>query len=226
MQNHLRFPLHLDAARYRSILCLNGDLPEVDFFKKDLPIIAADGAANTLIERGITPNYVVGDLDSVRHEHAARVKTVYRPDQNSSDFQKSLEFMQEQNLFPSIITGINGGHIDHILNNIGIFSHDMLNHAEAHHSVFYAPPVVGLILSAPDDRTLSLPIHTKLSLMGMPHAIISTHGLKWELDHYHLSFPGQTSCFNRSTEPTISIHTQHGCALLMIYSDCINDAGC
>ena len=39
-------------------------------------------------------------------------------DQNSSDFQKAMKYLESQNLLPTIILGISGGYIDHILNNI------------------------------------------------------------------------------------------------------------
>lgn len=52
---------------YRSILCLNGDLPDPSFFhKRKLPVIAADGAANVLCNLGVFPDLITGDLDSIQ----------------------------------------------------------------------------------------------------------------------------------------------------------------
>ena len=49
------------------ILILNGylskDLCSLDFLKKYDSIICADGSANKIINLGITPNYILGDLE-------------------------------------------------------------------------------------------------------------------------------------------------------------------
>lgn len=49
------------------VLCLNGELPPLSFFLSlDIhkSIIAADGAVNSLLDMGLVPDAVVGDLDS------------------------------------------------------------------------------------------------------------------------------------------------------------------
>ncbi len=51
----------LDVSCYRSILCLDGALPDAAFFKLNLPIIAADGAANQLMQMGYRARMVIGD---------------------------------------------------------------------------------------------------------------------------------------------------------------------
>ena len=52
--------------KFKSILCLDGELPSAAFFFFfTLPIIAADGAANTLMQMGVLPQIVIGDLDSI-----------------------------------------------------------------------------------------------------------------------------------------------------------------
>jgi thiamine pyrophosphokinase len=53
--------------QYKSVLCLNGELPKPSFFNKlNLPIIAADGSANYLAKNDLLPKAIVGDLELVR----------------------------------------------------------------------------------------------------------------------------------------------------------------
>ena len=86
-----------DIERYKSIICLDGELP-VEFLKKiSLPILAADGAANTLIHNGITPNVIIGDLDSLNHDIVRNIRIVKDFDQNSTDFEKIMEYCFQQN---------------------------------------------------------------------------------------------------------------------------------
>lgn len=199
----------INFKHYKSILCLSGDLPPSDFFKQDLPIIAADGATNNLIKMDIVPEIAIGDLDSITPENRAKVKTHYHYDQNYCDFQKALRYLEENQLLPAVIVGINGGFLDHVLNNI--------NHFVDTDSVLYAPPIYGYTLREHENKTFTLPPDSKLSLMGMPTVKLSTTGLKWNLSKATLSFPGLSSCFNRSTDETVEITIHEGRALILIY---------
>ncbi|MDR0740127.1 MAG: thiamine diphosphokinase [Puniceicoccales bacterium] len=193
---------------YRSLLCLSGTLPEGDFFSHlDLPIIAADGASNLLSQRGIIADVIIGDWDSARAPIAERTKKIVIKDQSSSDFQKALKFIQENHLSPSIILGISGGYVDHILNNVGILAQT--------DSIGYATP--NLCLSLRSYWTSNLPIGTKLSLFGMPSGKISTHGLRWELENQELCFSGYTSCFNRTVAEWVTFDIHGGTIFLAIY---------
>jgi thiamine pyrophosphokinase len=212
----------MDLDSYKSVLCLDGNLPNRRFFEKlkklkklDLPIIAADGAANSLASKNIVPSIIVGDLDSVRQELLIDGKFLKDDDQNSSDFQKALKYLEIENLTPAIVLGLNGGYMDHILNNISIFFRTK--------SIFYDEPIIGMSIDG--CRTFNLKIGTKLSLFGIPSCRVSTKGLKWNLDNDELTFPGFNSCFNRTVSEDIVIHIIRGTALLLIYTSPISDAG-
>lgn len=210
MQNKYKiFYDYIKNEAYRSILVLDGALPEKSFFEGNLPIIAADGAMNSLCQMGIMPVAVVGDLDSVHVDYLHNTAVFYKPDQNSCDFEKALIYLTGENLLPAIIVGVNGGYIDHILNNINIFLQKG--------SIFYAPPIVGHIVNSGENRVFTLPIHTKISLLAFPEALVSTQGLTWELEHYKMSFPGKNSSFNQTYADSIIIQVHKGSILVMIY---------
>ncbi|MDR1112854.1 MAG: thiamine diphosphokinase [Bacteroidales bacterium] len=201
---------------YRSVLCLHGNLPDRKFFQKiRLPIIAADGAANSLATMSIVPHMIIGDLDSVRQDLLVDGKFIKLGDQNSSDFEKALNYLEDHSLLPSVILGMNGGYMDHILNNINIFART--------NSVFLGENTVGLMLRGP--HVFNLEIGTKLSLFGIPKCRIRTEGLKWNLTMEELIFPGFNSCFNRVALENIHIHVTSGTALLIVYTSTIVDAG-
>ncbi|PWY56751.1 thiamine diphosphokinase [Legionella qingyii] len=207
----------INLSGYQSILCLNGELPDSSFFvTMNLPIIAADGAANSLYELGIRPQLITGDLDSVHPTLLENHPFLHTPDQNSSDYQKALCYLKDNDLLPAIIVGINGGHLDHILNNMNIFMET--------NCLLYAPPIRGFVLNEHSRMNLSLPVQTKISLMGIPEATLSSIGLQWELNDAHLSFPGKTSCFNRTHLPEIFLEVQHGSVLVLIYEQMMEDA--
>lgn len=206
----------LNDQKYQSILCLNGDLPEKEFFAKSLPLIAADGAANQLAAMGVTPDIIIGDLDSVDESLLNVCKHLHDPDQQRSDFQKCLAYMQENDLLPAIIVGVDGGYLDHILNNI--------NHFSQTDCLIAASSMTGFVLRN-GRKSFSVEPGTKISLLGLPHAIVSTTGLKWELDAQTLAFPGINSCFNRARDQIVRVSVHEGSVLVLVYSLLVKDAG-
>uniref|UniRef100_A0AAU7YJK8 Thiamine diphosphokinase n=2 Tax=unclassified Wolbachia TaxID=2640676 RepID=A0AAU7YJK8_9RICK len=212
--------LHCSVEQqYRSIVVLNGEIPDSSFFKQDIPVIAVDGGANKLLSIGVKPDLVIGDLDSINPNLRANLNTVYLPDQDYCDFSKAMAHLKTVKLLPSIVTGITGGAIDHILQNINIFS--------STDSIFYmpSPPMVGYALQKGISYFSSLLKNTKISLLGIPKAQISTKGLQWELYLSNLAFPGKNSCFNRSLGNELSIEIHSGVCLAMIYLEAVNDDG-
>nr|WP_058535794.1 thiamine diphosphokinase [Legionella saoudiensis] len=207
-----------NLADYRCILCLHGELPSSSFFTEmGLPIIATDGAANSLHKLNIYPQLIIGDLDSVHPTLLKNHPHLHLPDQNSNDYQKALVYLEEKNLLPAIVVGVNGGYLDHILNNINIFLET--------NCLLYAPPITGLVLKENSQLNWVLPLQTKISLMGIPQAILSSKGLQWELHASQLTFPGKTSCFNRTQASEISLEVHQGNVLVLIYEQQIDDAG-
>ena len=205
------------TSKHKSILCLNGDIPVLPFLKTTkLPILATDGAGNTLMQRGIKPKLIIGDFDSVDLSSVQGITLKHEPCQSSSDFQKALKHLGEVGLLPTVILGLNGGFIDHILNNVNIFMES--------DNIFYAPPILGYILKQ-KTSTFSFPCNTKVSLMGIPSALVSSTGLKWELKKDLLTFPGNTSCFNRTISEVFSIDVHRGSVLALFYLQEIHDAG-
>jgi thiamine pyrophosphokinase len=203
---------------YKSLLCLNGELPDVAFFRANkLPIISADGAANQLHAMGIHPQIIIGDLDSASALVLETTQSLHLPCQNSNDFQKTLGYLSDNGLLPSIIVGINGGCLDHVLNNINIFM--------GTECLLYAPPLRGFVLNAPKKIRLTLPENTKISLLGIPNAEVSSTGLKWELNQSLLTFPGATSCYNRVKHEKITLEVHQGDLLVLMYETSSSDAG-
>jgi thiamine pyrophosphokinase len=207
----------IDDTSYHSILCLNGQLPSREFFLGQKPIIAADGAANKLKEMQITPAIIVGDLDSVDKTLLTTSPFIQDKNQSSTDFEKCLAYLKNENLLPALIVGIDGGYLDHILHNINLFL--------ATECIFYTPNMMGFTIKTNSQKKFSTQIGTKISLLGLPTAVVTTQGLKWELQENQLTFPGNTSCFNRALTQTLHVHVHQGNLLVLIYHDIISDAG-
>lgn len=216
MSDALKNFFALLPGTYRSVLCLNGELPSAEFFKNiSLPIIAADGAYNQLAKINIIPEFAIGDGDSIQHPIDPRCTWFQVENKNNSDFEKALKLSEEKNLSPSIVVGLNGGNLDHILHNIEIFSQTDCIGFSCHQ----------MIVNLKKQQTFRFEKNTKLSLFGAPECRVTTHGLRWELNDYKLQFSYLSSCFNRTVFDEILINVQSGHCLLMVYLDETLDKG-
>ena len=76
----------------KKLLIVGGADFSEDLFKEvydnEIPIIAADGGANFLTEKNISPELVMGDLDSISEQKIQNIeseKIIRIPDQDSTD---------------------------------------------------------------------------------------------------------------------------------------------
>lgn len=100
---------------------LNGQMPTDDSIINQITnsdyIIAVDGSANKLFDLEIIPDVIIGDLDSLQNIKNKDIELVETPDQNKTDFRKTLEWCIEKNILNISIFGISGESEDHFLGN-------------------------------------------------------------------------------------------------------------
>lgn len=112
-------------ARSKAAIVLHGEYSKPDdlwaWTEGADVVIAADGAADTLMSLGIDPDIVIGDLDSLRVDsrEELREKLVQVEDQDSTDFQKALAYACEQCSAVSVaVLAYEGKRVDHMLSAI------------------------------------------------------------------------------------------------------------
>ena len=108
------------------ILVLNGRLFNknklIKLLEKYSSIICADGAANKLIDLNIIPDYILGDLDSLKKEYKDKYyeKIVELKDQNLNDLYKSILWLKKRKVTEVDIIGLDGKRFDHAIGNFSI----------------------------------------------------------------------------------------------------------
>lgn len=108
------------------VIVANGRFPSAELplrlLKEAKTIIACDGAVKTLYEKGIHPDAIVGDLDSIpadlRKRYADQIHHV--EDQEINDLSKSIRFAHAQGYREVLILGATGLREDHTLGNISL----------------------------------------------------------------------------------------------------------
>ncbi len=100
---------------------LNGQMPTDDTIINQIInsdyIIAVDGSAIKLLDLEIVPDVIIGDLDSLQNINNINIELVKTPNQNKTDFRKTLEWCIEKNILNISIFGISGESEDHFLGN-------------------------------------------------------------------------------------------------------------
>ena len=190
------------------ILILNGELSNykniMSFLKRYNSIICADGAANKVIQLGIEPDYILGDLDSIDNNNLKKYSKniIELKNQNHNDLYKSLIWLKEQNIKKIDIIGIDGKRIDHTIGNFSIILNcisfiDITIHTKH-----------GTIYTVNKERTFKNCQKKYISIFNsMPENKITTHGLKYELNNDYLK-ELYIGTLNKALENEITIKTK------------------
>ncbi|MCS6807265.1 MAG: thiamine diphosphokinase [Bacteroidota bacterium] len=201
------------------VVCLNGTLPHQEDFEclRLLPIAAADGASLKLRDIGIIPQYIVGDLDSVAQERiyweqCEHVFIEEQSSQDTTDFEKTLDFVRSRGYSSIIVIGLHGGEFDHTLNNWSI----LMRYGKTMRIAIY------------DNGTTALPVYESvqfsvqpgemLSLIPQPEATLTTHGLMWNLSNETLALGKREGARNQARHHTVTIYLHSGSFLLFLKS--------
>ncbi|MBD1208200.1 MAG: thiamine diphosphokinase [Ignavibacteria bacterium] len=197
------------------ILCLNGLLPHTSVFEQlaPIPIVAADGAANQLQNKGLLPHHIIGDLDSISKnlgywEQQKKINIVEVAEQNSTDFEKSLEYIHHKGYSSSLICGLHGGEFDHTLNNWSI----LMRYGKS------------MRLAAYEEDRFAMPVYESvrfsttpgemISLIPQPSVCLTTDGLEWNLQKEELALGIREGARNRATKEIVTLEIHSGSLLL------------
>lgn len=169
------------------LIVLNGEPPEASLLawraEEADYVAAADGGAHALLDAGLRPDLIVGDMDSFAPETLAPSDTppqvLREPDQDSTDFEKALRNLPTDAPPEQIILlGATGGRSDHFLTNLLVASE--------------IPEETRVALDAGDEFIERVTPARPVRIVGRKGSVVSllplataegvtTEGLRWEL---------------------------------------------
>jgi len=106
------------------VILAKGDFPKhhlpIRILNEAHTIICCDGAVNNLIEYGLIPTHIIGDMDSIRNELKITYEDqlIHITDQNENDLRKAVKWAEKNGAKETIILGATGKRDDHNLANI------------------------------------------------------------------------------------------------------------
>ncbi len=87
-------------------------------------LICADGGANSAFKFEFVPDYIIGDLDSIKPEiydyYYDKCEIIQISRQNDTDVEKCLKFAYKNKFKDIILLGATGDRLDHSFCNLGI----------------------------------------------------------------------------------------------------------
>ena len=178
-------------------------------------LVALDGAANRLLELNLTPDVIVGDLDSITTSvlnqcESSGVQIVRTPSQEKSDISKGLQWVEQEQPNARIdVIGVEIGRYDH--------------HLAAYSALFECQSSATILLNGWTAKRVD---SNPTTFQVKPDAIISLvpfgsvqgvtlEGCQYPLQNASLT-TGTQGVSNKAIESEIVVSAQSGNLLLLI----------
>jgi len=198
----------------KCIILANGKPPRkniITFFQKKgyETLICADGGANSALKLGLTPDYIIGDLDStdkaVLNIFKTKSNIINYKRQNDTDVEKCLKFAVKNKFKEALLVGVTGNRLDHTFCNLGIVLKffNQINIALIAEDSFLKAYNGKLKLKTFPGETISL--------YGFDRKTkITSQGLKYPLKNISLPFGEKESTSNIATSNLLQLTISNG----------------
>lgn len=206
----------------RIVIFANGELPDLEkaraLLRSDDYIICADGGTHHALALGLTPNLVVGDMDSAEKNQLQKLQEtgveieLFPRDKNETDLELAVNKAIEMNSTEIIIIAALGGRMDQILANVALLTNLRLATFDVRlddgvEQIFFCRSQVEVRGRSGDTVSL-IP-------WGDPVHGVQTENLKWQLNTETL-YPEKTrGISNEMLSDTASIKIQSGLLLIL-----------
>ncbi|MDR2047641.1 MAG: thiamine diphosphokinase [Clostridiales bacterium] len=182
-------------------------------------IAAADGGYNLLRERGIVPDIIIGDNDSLRNpsDVPPGVKRLNFPsDKDMTDGELALRHVAGAGFKNIRIYGALGGRADHAESNLALLC--LAERLGARAAIEDGNTEIHYLGGR--FKTFSAHIPRNISVSVVPFYsfahIISTKGLKYPVRDTRLFKYSSLGMSNRSVDENVEVNISKGCALIFI----------
>ncbi|NLZ64207.1 MAG: thiamine diphosphokinase [Lentisphaerae bacterium] len=172
-----------------TVILAHGDFPQRPAVQQYLyaakRIICCDGAAADLLQFGLQPELVVGDLDSLPAALSEKLsgRLVRISEQQSNDLSKALRYCLAQGWTNLLILGATGKREDHTLGNISLLADFCRQAPELKIISDY-----GLFLAVQEPCTIPCQTGQQVSIFSLhPDTAITSTGLRYPLQEMRLT---------------------------------------
>lgn len=200
----------------KALIIANGTLPTRQHIRGLISsvdmIICADGGANAARKMHVTPDVILGDMDSISpttRKFFRSVPFLTIDDQNSTDMEKALQFCVQRGITTVDVLGAIGERVDHTTANLGCFRRfgekiDL--------KIIDSVGEVSLIRK---ETRLKTAVGEKISLIPLERCEgVTTKNLKYALHDDRLELGVREGISNEATARQATIKIKRGTLLL------------
>jgi thiamine pyrophosphokinase len=211
-----------DRTARHVVVVAGGDAPRptdlADLVDVDL-VIAADSGANTSVELGLTPDVVIGDLDSIapgvldRLEQANVTIDRHPTAKDAGDLELALDAAVSRGATRITVVGGGRGRLSHLLTNAALVAID-----RAGVTIRWRTPAADVhVLHTGDDVTITGVPDDLVTLLPVGDAAegVTTRGLRWALDDASLRPGSSRGLSNELTATTATVALGRGTLLVI-----------
>ena len=186
------------------------DIDKSYLSSENVKIYCADGGANYAHKLKITPNAIVGDLDSVDakilEEYKATGVTIINDlDKYNTDLEKTINYAVKEGAKEIQIAGSLEGRPDQALGNFLLLASPMFKSVNL--SIITKNSLT-LVLQTGESRKFNRKAGEHLSLIPIKDSVVSLKGTKWELSKQDMSIGNSEGLSNliENEEALIKVH--------------------
>ena len=199
---------------YHTVIVANGAFPQhpvpLSFLREGSRIICCDGATEALLEYGLEPDCIVGDLDSLPHELQQRFRHClhHDSDQYTNDLTKAVNFCAEKQWNQITIVGATGKREDHSIGNVSLLA-DYAGYVDVQLVTDY-----GVFMPLLKSARFESFAGQQISIFSLtPDTVFTFQGLKYPLTKEKISLWWQGT-LNEAPGSDFFIEMDHGKALV------------
>lgn len=208
----------------RVVIVAAGDSPANEDWERWVQpgdrIVGADGGSGSVLTRGLVPDVVVGDMDSVPAEvlavlEAQHVELVRHPRaKDETDLELALTYAADQGASEIVVLGALGGRLDHTLSNVLLLA---LPHLQGVTVRIARGREVALLVRSGERVTLRGDAGDVVSLLPWGGDVrgVTASGLLWPLQHETLRFAFSRGVSNVLTGSEAWVEVEEGCLMVV-----------
>jgi thiamine pyrophosphokinase len=174
-------------------------------------LVCTDGAANWMVEEEVTPDVIIGDMDSIEPDIRSRLDMEHiqhLPSQENTDLDKAIQYALDHDFTHATVMAATGKREDQTVANLYL----LVKYASQIHLQFLTNYSTIEAITGNYRTTVEPGQIISLLPVGFAHGVTTT-GLKYPLEHETLEL-GSRGVSNQAEDREISVNLESGALLI------------
>lgn len=203
-----------------ALILLDGEKPSrkilAEYWQHTDIRICADGAAATCLSYKLTPDLIIGDMDSLDEDARSRflsTQIIHLADQNTTDGEKAIQYCIDQGYQKVDLFGAQGKRVDHGLYNLGLLRK---YHGQVDEMRMVSDDEISFLTTG--KQTLSGHPGSRISLLPVfgKAEQVSARGLEYPIENQAMELGGFSSVSNTFSQSQAQVTIGSGLLLVVM----------